>query len=363
MSGAARNLTLERAAITPLFDDTTRAAAIVRLQAEIVRHESFTAAACAFVTALTSEAECERVSLGLWRERSTRLEAISSEPARPQESAETRELAGLMDEAIEQGITIAVPASSGASFISLAHATAARRSGIAICTVPLVVRDRAVGAVSFERGQAQPFTHAEAQTLENAVCLLGPVLYFLKKSDTPWLERTAASARNAVERLLSSHRARARRVALAAAGVLIALALVPVDRQIAGRARIEGVCSGCLSRRPKASSRPYARDQVIASKPARRSPSSPTRIFSSSSAKGRASSRSSKTRTRAPLRAPIARSSESTLRKASEARASLELVDSKLSRAHSRSAVRRRGDPRRSRASRSARRCSRARRS
>ena len=221
------------------------AAVIVRLQAEILRHERFDAAAAAFVAAFAAEARFDRVSLGLVRRGYSEIVAVSDQASPGQIDAQTRELAGVMDEAIEQGLTVCFPSPQPAAAISLAHSAYSRRSACSICTVPLVVSGRSVGALSFEREDAQHFERRDVETLEHIVCFVGPMLHLLWRAELPWHTRLVDAVRSKAGQLAQS--GRRLHIALAGAAILLLLLLfLPVDRQVAGRARVEGVVQRVL---------------------------------------------------------------------------------------------------------------------
>ena len=245
MSVMPRTRELEPAAAGAALSTET-AAALVRLQAEIVRHETFDAAAMALVSAIAVEAHCDRVSLGLTKKGVSAVVAISNQPTRPAEGSETRELATLMDEAVEQGLALCVPAARDSGAITLAHSTAARRRNAAICTVPLVVRGETVGAMCFERNGSHPFSADETEVLEHVVSLLAPVLHLMWRDARPWYRRLAESVRPPFARVFGLHDRRSRAIAAGAVLALLVVLVFPVDRQVAGRARVEGVVQRVL---------------------------------------------------------------------------------------------------------------------
>src|SRR6185436_5800221 len=114
----------------------------------------------------------------------------------------------------------------------------------AICTVPVVVAGRSVGAMSFERTDARPFEKREVEHLEHVVCFVAPMLHLMWRAELPWHTRLVDAVRSRAAQLAQSRRRL--HIALAGAAVLLLLLFVPVDRQIAGRARVEGVVQRVL---------------------------------------------------------------------------------------------------------------------
>src|SRR5688572_15168240 len=125
MSPALQPSQPEGSASTPLQDHDT-ASVLVRLHAEILRHERFDAAALSFVSKLADEARFDRVSLGLLRRHYTEVIAVSHDASEQKQTPRTRELTAVMDEAIEQSLTVCFPAARGADSITLAHAAFGR---------------------------------------------------------------------------------------------------------------------------------------------------------------------------------------------------------------------------------------------
>lgn len=210
------------------------ATAILRLQSQVLSCAHFDAAAGSLVAGLAAEGEFERVSFGLREGAVTRVCAVSDSPKHTAASPEMRELAAAMDEAMDQGVTVRTPA---ATAITLAHERVGRR-GTAVCTVPMVVSGAPVGAVCFERKSPGLFDPGEVELLEHVVMLIGPVLHLMWRAELPWHRRLAQRLRAHARTVRTTPRLA---LALGAAlAVLALLLLLPVDRHVAGRARIEG---------------------------------------------------------------------------------------------------------------------------
>ena len=245
MSPALQAMKPESIPNHPLHENNP-AAVIVRLQAEILRHERFDAAAAAFVAAFAAEAGFDRVSLGLLKRGYSEIVAISDQASPGPVDAQTRELAGVMDEAIEQGLTVGFPPLQAAAGVSLAHSAYSRRCATSICTVPIVVAGQSVGALSFECAVARHFEKREVENLEHVVCFVGPMLHLMWRAELPWHTRLANALRSKAAQFVQPEKRRLHIAFAAAAALLLLLLLVPVDRQVAGRARVEGVVQRVL---------------------------------------------------------------------------------------------------------------------
>lgn len=213
---------------------------VLMLQAGVLSQAGFAPAATAFATALASEFGCSRVSFGFVRRRQVEVAAMSHGQGGPLVGEMVDTLAGLMDEAVQQGASVQLPVLPGArSLIRIAHAKLLQRQGGAIVSVPLMHRGAAVGAVCCEWPGLPSGFEAQVRKIETIVNLVGPVLHLMRLNDAPLHERAASALRRAWRRT----RARDRRVQLALAGLAVLLGaacVVPLPYRVGGHARIEG---------------------------------------------------------------------------------------------------------------------------
>lgn len=223
------------------------AAEAMKLQAQVLNAHRFAPAAAAFVTGLAGSFGFDRVSLGMAEAGYCRVVAVSHSTPGEDESGATRALGAAMDEALEQGLTLCVPSAGGEPpGIALAHEVMVRDHGGSFCTVPLVAGGTPVGAVCFERHGTGRIESAEIERIEHVVCLVGPVLHLLRLNEQSPGARLREAVRAALARVRAPERRRLR-IGLAVAGVVLALLLfLPVERQVGGRARIEGVVQRVL---------------------------------------------------------------------------------------------------------------------
>jgi len=219
------------------------AAAALDIVARVLAAGSLPAAAHGLVTALCSEAGYDRASIGLHRRGRTVLLACSHADLSGHASEWTQQLAGAMDEAIEQGVSLACPAAPGvrSPWIVLEHAVLQRAVGGAVATVPLGVAGLPFAAVCVERREGgPPIGTAELQRLEQTLVLVAPALHWMDQAGQPVHRRLWSQWVSAWNALRQPGRRGARRALLAGALVLLALAGVPLDHTVGGRARIEG---------------------------------------------------------------------------------------------------------------------------
>jgi RND family efflux transporter MFP subunit len=213
----------------------------LQLQAAVLSHARSAPAATAFATELAIAFGCTRVSVGFVQHDHARVRAVSHGGGGGLHGEAFDAIAAAMDEALEQGISVAVPfAGQAVSAIRLAHLALAQRQGGAVATVPLVHLQDSVGAVTLEWARRPAGFEPLVAELEHLVSLIGPVLHLLHVRETPWLQRTWRELRSQAQRLRTPAGARLRLALGGTAVVLPALLLVPINHRVGGPARIEG---------------------------------------------------------------------------------------------------------------------------
>jgi len=161
-----------------------RTQTVLDLIAATVEHERFQAA-MAFVTAMATRLDCDRVSVGFVCRGRAHVRAVSHTAEFGKQTNLVRAIGSAMDEALEQQRTVVYPAPrDGAARVTRAHAELARQHGSgAICTIPLSYGDRLVGALTLERPADRPFDPPTVELCEGAAALAGPVLEIQRRDD------------------------------------------------------------------------------------------------------------------------------------------------------------------------------------
>ena len=161
---------------------------VVRLAAVCLDQSSYHQAISALITELTSQFECDRVSIGEIQDHHTQVIALSNSAKFDSRSNLFRTIAGAMDEAVDQDEIIVYPALENASdSINHAHAELARKFGSgSICTIPLVDDDAIFAILTLERSEERPFDREAVQICEQTMALVSPFLK-LKRADEQWL--------------------------------------------------------------------------------------------------------------------------------------------------------------------------------
>ncbi|CAN5827353.1 hypothetical protein BH11PSE8_BH11PSE8_11660 [soil metagenome] len=217
------------------------------LQAAVLSHARCAPAATAFASELAAAFGCTRVTVGFVLNGYARLAAVSHGGDGRLHGEAFDPIAAAMDEALEQGTSIALPVrTDSASAIRLMHAKLVQRQGGAVASIPMVYLRDGVGAVTFEWAVRPGGFEATVAELEHLVSLVGPVLYLMHLREAPWRVRALRTAGRGWQRLKSPAGARLRLGLVAGAVALGALLLVPVDYRVGGKARIEGEAQRAL---------------------------------------------------------------------------------------------------------------------
>lgn len=219
----------------------------LKLQATVLSHARCAPAATAFASELAAAFGCTQVTVGFVLNGYARLAAVSHGGDARLHGEAFDPIAAAMDEALEQGTSIALPVlADAASAIRLAHAKLAQRQGGAVASIPMVYLHDGVGAVTLEWAARPSGFELVVAELEHLVSLVGPVLHLMHLREAPWRVRALRTLSRGWQRLKSPAGARLRLALVAAAVALGALLLVPVDYRVGGKARIEGEAQRAL---------------------------------------------------------------------------------------------------------------------
>jgi len=220
-----------------------RAATLLQLQALLLGAQPLEQAASALASELASTLGFERVSLGLIERSGLAVIALSHGAEFARRQALIQALAAAMQEAIDQGVSIAYPlAAEAPPRIVQAHAGLAAQGPGSILSVPLIHAGAPIGALCFER--AAPIAPESLRTIEQLACVLAPLIDLKRRAEQPWYGR----AREGLRACWGGHSRRSRRLAwLAGLAVAAVLAVVPVSHRIGAPARLEGAVQRVLA--------------------------------------------------------------------------------------------------------------------
>jgi len=220
------------------------AQAALDFYAQVLSANSLEAAAHRFVALLSQRFEPSRVSLGMVEDRRTALFASSYLDAAKAQADAVQRLVGALDEAIDQALSTRFPtpddgAPQGLPPITVELQALQRLAGGSVAVVPLGQAGEVFGAVCIER-DGPPFTAEELRTVEDLMALAVPALQWMRQGQASAWQRLNRDMGLAWQRLRQPDRATARRLWLGGALLLAFLAAAPLEREVSGRARIEG---------------------------------------------------------------------------------------------------------------------------
>jgi RND family efflux transporter MFP subunit len=206
-------------------------------------HERFYAAATAFVTALATRLECDRVALGIVRGHRVHVRAISHSAHFGKQTNLVRAIATAMEEALDQHATVVHPPDEGrAPQVTRAHAELGRQHGAgAICSVPLQRAGRTVGVLTLERPADKPFDTPGVELCEAVGALAGPVLEAARREDRWLVTKAVESSRRGLGHLIGPGHIALKLVTLAVAGLTAFLVLATGDYRVTATTTLEAM--------------------------------------------------------------------------------------------------------------------------
>ncbi|GLS43620.1 HlyD family efflux transporter periplasmic adaptor subunit [Methylobacterium brachythecii] len=219
-----------------------RSRSVLDLLAGVLEQSRFAAACTAAVTDLALVFACQRTAIGFMRGGSARIAAISHSAQFSREMNLVRRLGACMNESVDQRSLVLFPAPEGEVYVTTAHADLARLQHSArVLTVPMLVDDQFIGAITLERPADQPFLPETIEQIVAAAAAIGPVLNDKRLNDR-WLPAKAWEAiYNAARLVVGPDRTGLK---LGIAGSLLALlafSVIPADYRVTADARVEGL--------------------------------------------------------------------------------------------------------------------------
>lgn len=211
---------------------------VLQAMAALLSHTALAEAAVAFAIDLRERLQCERVSVGVLRAGAIAVVGTSDAQELDERLGLAASLAAAMDEAVDQGRAIAVPAVDGSPpAIALAHQLLAHRGGASGAACSVIVRDakRAVGALTLERASGS-FTSAEIELASDIAAFAGPVLELMRRQEMPWWRR----GQERVQQWLAAQERRRLWIYAGSAVFVLGLLLTPISWRVSAPARLEG---------------------------------------------------------------------------------------------------------------------------
>ncbi len=219
------------------------AEAILAFQATLLSHDRFDESATACATELALKLGFDRVSVGIVEHGHVVVRAVSHSTDVRSKYEANRVLANAMEEAVEQAAVVSSAEISGSlPRVVLAHKALARATGNQVFTVPMANNQQIYGAMTFERAANEPLQKEELDYCENLGNLLGPVMLLKWQEALPWHWRLRSGVRRGVLRMGTFFRLGAY-VTVAVAAVLV---FIPVQYNISAPAKLQGAIQRAL---------------------------------------------------------------------------------------------------------------------
>lgn len=221
-----------------------RLGTVLDLVALAVEKTGYRAAATAVVTELAARFDCERVSLGFRSGRHAVVDALSHSAHFKRESNLLRDIGAALDEAIDQRAGVFYPAVEGSTPVAVIRAArelCTRHENAAVAVLAFPVEGEFTGALCLERAaRDRPFSEDDAQLLQAAAALAGPVLDLARRNDRPWWARLGQALKGLAGRLGGPGHPGWKLGAAAAALVVLVGALATGTYRVSGDAALEG---------------------------------------------------------------------------------------------------------------------------
>lgn len=198
---------------------------------------------CAMVVVneLTIRMNCDRTSLGLERNETTYVEAISNTANFDSKTNLVNMIADAMDEVFDADGPLSYPASGDAMLASAAQAALAEESGaVAVISLPLIHDSRNIGALTIERNSGLAFSASDLNTCKVLGEVLGPVFALKRENERGIAWRSWKALRKGLRALYEPGHPGAKLIALAICSALVFAGLATGEYRVAATTVVEG---------------------------------------------------------------------------------------------------------------------------
>lgn len=158
---------------------------VLELIASTLAHEKFQVSATAVITEIATLLKCERVSIGFTQGDHIKVLALSHSADFSKKSALIQSLGLVMDEAMDQEVSLVYPALENRSVHVLRyHEKLVQEQNIrSLCTIPLSLDGKVYGAITLERSSDFNFDQKTLDLCETIAAMVGPILNTKYKAD------------------------------------------------------------------------------------------------------------------------------------------------------------------------------------
>jgi RND family efflux transporter MFP subunit len=215
---------------------------VLQLVSTFLDRAEFKEAATALVTELASQLGCDRVVLGLFHGKTLRVEAVSHTVQFDRQANLLNATIAAMHEAIDQHETVVFPPDREDRFsVTFAHSDLAQATAAGgIITLPLVHRDRELGALVLERAPGFRFDTAAVELLDGVAALLSPLIDLQLSRRVTLTGHAKQSVATSWDKLVGPRHGGFKFAAAAVAVITLFLVFTTGTYRVSTEARIEG---------------------------------------------------------------------------------------------------------------------------
>ncbi len=217
-----------------------RARRAIEMSLSVLAEPAFKSAAMALTTLMCRQMPCDLVQLGWAEGQSVKLVARSNSAWHDGRTGLVRLAEQAMAEALDQGVTLALPQAVGHDLLATRALDTYRRSANADATLalPLRAQGQIVGVLLFER--AQPFGDADIDGAEALALLVAPLLRLKHVADESVARHLRRKWDTWAGWLTGSRHLGWKLLASSAALLLLVAVMLPVAHRVSAPSLIEG---------------------------------------------------------------------------------------------------------------------------
>lgn len=214
----------------------------LKITAVALSQSQSTEAAMAVTSELASGLQCERVSIGFIEKNDVRLHTISNSSNHVTRQNIVKCIEAAMLEAVDQQETLVFPPDSNSYYYTQEHeALVKQHSGQYICTVPLMVNEKVIGAVMYERhGEVGTFNEKTKELCEQLAALFAPILYYRRLNDRPITEKLKDSGHSLLSNIFGSEYLGVKLISLIVLSVCVFSFFMQWNYRVSANAILEG---------------------------------------------------------------------------------------------------------------------------
>ncbi len=219
--GLLRGFALQQQKVTSQ-DGLDRLEKAMELLIAINQHDRFLSASLALCNTLTSQWNCERVSLGFLKGRFVRMRATSHTENFSRKQQLIQDIEAAMEECLDQDMEVAYPPDAQATVIWRSSQALAQGHGAnAVLSLPFRREGEAKAVVTLERPGDLPFDERDTEALRLAVDLCTPRLLGLHQRDRWFGARFFAGLRRMFALIFGAKHTWIKLIILAVIGLVI----------------------------------------------------------------------------------------------------------------------------------------------